>query len=81
MGLAIPFFAFPEEIRKVIYTTNSIESVNRQIHKIIKNKGCLIPILILRGLHFKVMLRSVYRYVSTDEFCKMLIYNLKWELV
>jgi putative transposase len=35
----IPFFAFPEEIRKVIYTINSIESVNRQIRKIIKNKG------------------------------------------
>ena len=35
----IPFFAFPAEIRKVIYTTNSIESVNRQIRKIIKNKG------------------------------------------
>lgn len=35
----IPFFAFPKEIRKVIYTTNSIESVNRQIKKIIKNKG------------------------------------------
>ncbi len=35
----IPFFAFPEEIKKVIYTTNTIESVNRQIRKIIKNKG------------------------------------------
>lgn len=35
----IPFFAFPKEIRKVIYTTNTIESVNRQIRKIIKNKG------------------------------------------
>jgi putative transposase len=35
----IPFFAFPEEIRKVIYTTNSIESINRQIRKIINNKG------------------------------------------
>ncbi|WP_341758444.1 IS256 family transposase [Candidatus Tisiphia endosymbiont of Ditula angustiorana] len=35
----IPFFAFPEEIRKVIYTTNTIESINRQIRKIIKNKG------------------------------------------
>lgn len=35
----IPFFAFPAEIRKVIYTTNTIESVNRQIRKIIKNKG------------------------------------------
>ena len=37
--IIIPFFAFPAEIRKVIYTTNVIESVNRQIRKIIKNKG------------------------------------------
>jgi len=35
----IPLFAFPEEIRKAIYTTNVIESANRQIRKIIKNKG------------------------------------------
>lgn len=35
----MPFFAFPAESRKVIYTTNVIESVNRQIRKIIKNKG------------------------------------------
>jgi putative transposase len=35
----IPFFAFPADIRKVIYTTNTIESANRQIRKIIKNKG------------------------------------------
>ena len=37
-GIA-PLFSFPEEIRKAIYTTNAIESVNRQIRKIIKNKG------------------------------------------
>ena len=35
----IPLFSFPKEIRRVIYTTNTIESVNRQIRKIIKNKG------------------------------------------
>lgn len=35
----IPFFAYPEEIRKVIYTTNAIESVNRSVRKIIKNRG------------------------------------------
>ncbi|ASX27723.1 transposase [Rickettsia sp. MEAM1 (Bemisia tabaci)] len=37
-GIA-PFFSFPEDIRKAIYTTNAIESTNRQIRKIIKNKG------------------------------------------
>lgn len=35
----IPFLEFPDEVRRVIYTTNSIESVNYQIRKIIKNRG------------------------------------------
>jgi len=35
----IPFFAFPPEIRKVIYTTNAIESVNARLRKIIKTRG------------------------------------------
>ena len=34
----IPFLAFPNDIRKAIYTTNSIESVNFTLRKIIKNK-------------------------------------------
>jgi putative transposase len=34
-----PFFAYPEDIRKVIYTTNAIESVNMSLRKIIKNRG------------------------------------------
>lgn len=37
-GIA-PLFSFPDGIRKAIYTTNTIESANRQIRKIIKNKG------------------------------------------
>ncbi len=34
-----PFLAFPPELRKLIYTTNSIESLNYQLRKIIKNRG------------------------------------------
>ena len=34
-----PFLAFPPELRKVIYTTNSIESLNYQLRKITKNRG------------------------------------------
>jgi putative transposase len=33
------FFAYPEEIRRVIYTTNAIESVNMGLRKIIRNRG------------------------------------------
>lgn len=35
----VPFLAYPQEIRKVIYTTNAIESVNRGLRKILKNRG------------------------------------------
>ena len=35
----IPFFAFPPEVRCVIYTTNAIESVNARLRKIIKTRG------------------------------------------
>jgi transposase-like protein len=35
----IPFFAFPAPIRKVVYTTNAIESVNARLRKIIKTRG------------------------------------------
>ena len=35
----IPFLEFPPAVRKIIYTTNSIESLNYQLRKIIKNRG------------------------------------------
>ena len=35
----IPFFAFPPEVRRLIYTTNALESVHAQLRKIIKTRG------------------------------------------
>jgi putative transposase len=35
----IPFFAFPPEVRRIIYTTNAIESLHMQLRKIIKTRG------------------------------------------
>jgi putative transposase len=35
----IPFFAFPPEVRRVVYTTNAIESIHSQLRKIIKTRG------------------------------------------
>jgi putative transposase len=35
----IPFLDYPEDIRKAIYTTNVIESINRSARKVIKTKG------------------------------------------
>jgi putative transposase len=35
----IPFFAFPPEIRRVLYTTNALESVHARLRKILKTRG------------------------------------------
>ena len=34
-----PFFAYPPEIRRAIYTTNAIESLNNGLRKVTKNRG------------------------------------------
>jgi putative transposase len=34
-----PFLSYPEDIRRVIYTTNAIESVNSSLRKVLKNRG------------------------------------------
>ena len=35
----VPFFAFPPDIRRVLYTTNALENVNRQLRKTLKTRG------------------------------------------
>jgi transposase-like protein len=35
----VPFLAYPREIRRVLYTTNTIESLNFQLRKVLKPKG------------------------------------------
>ena len=35
----IPFFAFPPEVRRVIFTTDAIESVNARLHIDLKTRG------------------------------------------
>jgi putative transposase len=35
----VPFFEYPPEIRRIIYTTNAIESVNMSLRKVTKSRG------------------------------------------
>ena len=35
----MPFLAFPPEVRRVIYTTNLIESMNSRLRKVTRNRG------------------------------------------
>jgi putative transposase len=38
-GEITPFLAFPQELRRAIYTTNAIEALNRQLRKVLKTRG------------------------------------------
>jgi hypothetical protein len=35
----VPFYSFAPEVRKIIYTTNAIESLHMQLRKVLKNRG------------------------------------------
>ena len=39
----VPFLDYPVELRKIVYTTNAIESINFQLRKITKNRGHFPP--------------------------------------
>jgi len=73
------YFAYPKELRTLIYTTNPIESVNRQIRKITKTKGhfpsdsALFKIVFL-GLQ-KATTRWTQRLLHWDQIvAQLLIY-------
>lgn len=61
------YFKYPQEIRRIIYTTNIIESVHRQFRKLTKTKGSLpnenslLKLLYMRILLLAVMLNEVKR--------------------
>ena len=38
-GRIIPFFAYPDDIRKAIYTTNAIESLNNSLRKVTRSRN------------------------------------------
>jgi putative transposase len=35
----IPFYTFPDEVRKIIYTTNAIESLNAKLRRAVRARG------------------------------------------
>jgi len=38
-GISGPFFAFPDEVRKIIYTTNAIEALNSKLRRAVRARG------------------------------------------
>jgi len=53
----IPFFGYPAEIRKVIYTTNAIESMQAQLRKVTRNRGSFPTVESVRKVIYLAMQR------------------------
>jgi putative transposase len=55
----IPFFDYPPEIRKVMYTTNAVESLNAQLQKVTKRRGAFpTPDSVRKVLYLAIMKAS-----------------------
>lgn len=72
-----PFFKFPDEVRKIVYTTNIIESLHRQFRKVTKSKTmfpsdqALEKMLYLASMN--VMKKWTQRYKNWDRVLNQLI--------
>lgn len=61
-ALLTPFFDYPPELRKVIYTTNAIESINAQLRKVTKKRGAFPTQDAVRKVMYLAMTRASARW-------------------
>jgi putative transposase len=69
----IPFLAFPPEVRRVIYTTNAIEALNRQLRKAIKTKGSFPNEDAARKLVYLALQNAVPQWTRTRNWTTALL--------
>jgi putative transposase len=68
-----PFMAFPPEVRRVIYTTNAIEALNRQLRKAVKTKGHFPTEDAARKLIYLAIGNAVPQWTRTRGWTKALL--------
>ena len=69
----IPFLAFPAEVRRVIYTTNATEALNRQLRKAIKTKGHFPNEDAARKLIYLALVNAVPQWTRTRNWTAALL--------
>jgi putative transposase len=57
-----PFFDFPPEIRRVIYTTNAIESIQAQLRKVTKKRGAFPTAMSVRKVLYLALMKAQERW-------------------
>jgi putative transposase len=68
-----PFMAFPPEVRRVVYTTNAIEALNRQLRKAVKTKGHFPSEDAARKLLYLAIHNAVPQWTRTRGWTKALL--------
>jgi putative transposase len=68
-----PFMAFEPEVRRVIYTTNAIEALNRQLRKAVKTKGSFPTEDAARKLIYLAIQNAVPQWTRTRGWTKALL--------
>jgi putative transposase len=68
-----PFLAFPPEVRRVIYTTNAVEALNRQLRKAIKTKGHFPNEEAARKLIYLAITNAVPQWTRTRNWTTALL--------
>jgi len=69
----VPFLAFPPDVRRVVYTTNTIEALNRQIRKIIKTRGSFPSEDSARKLLYLAITRAQTKWRHTYNWSSALV--------
>jgi putative transposase len=69
----IPFLAFEPDVRRVIYTTNAIEALNRQLRKAIKTKGSFPSEDAARKLIYLAIQNAAPQWTRTRGWTKALL--------
>jgi putative transposase len=76
----IPFFAFPAAVRKIIYTTNTVEALNRSFRKIIKSRGAFPSEEAAIKLLYLAMRNAVAKWTAVQDWKVALNqFTLLWE--
>ena len=70
----IPFFAFPEEVRKIVYTTNAVESLHMSLRKVIKTRGSFPTEEAAFKLLYLALVRVVEKWHTVQSWKQMLNY-------
>lgn len=70
----IPFFAFSEEVRRVVYTTNAVESLHMSLRKVIKTRGSFPTEEAAIKLLYLALIKTAEKWETVQHWKQMLNY-------